>query len=77
MVLWRGDRINGWVAGIASHGSGFLSRGWLDTIEAPVGISDAVDNRTLSRASKVSHLQICLWDQNSHIFLFPGFFQQH
>ena len=39
MVLWRGDRINGWVAGIASHGSGFLSRGWLDTIEAPVGIS--------------------------------------
>ena len=39
MVLWRGDRINGWIAGIASHGSGFLSRGWLDTIEAPVGIS--------------------------------------
>ena len=35
---WRGDRINDWVAGIASHGSGFLSRGWLNTIEAPVDI---------------------------------------
>ena len=38
MVWWRGDRINGWVAGIASHGSGFLSRGGLDTIEAPEDI---------------------------------------
>ena len=36
MVWWRGDRINGWVAGITSRGSGFLSRGGLDTIEAPV-----------------------------------------
>ena len=38
MVWWRRDQINGWVAGIARHGSGFLSRGWLDTIEVPVDI---------------------------------------
>ena len=25
MVWWRGDWIHGWVVGIASHGSGFLS----------------------------------------------------
>ena len=38
MVWWRGDRINGWVAEIAIYGSGFLSRGGLDTIEVPVDI---------------------------------------
>ena len=38
MVWWRVDRMNGWVAGIASHGSGFLSRGGLDTVDAPVDI---------------------------------------
>ena len=26
---------HGWVAGIASHGSVLLSRGWLITVEAP------------------------------------------
>ena len=63
---WRGDRIHGWVAVIASHGSGFLSRGGLDAVELPRHSShpsslhcDAVDNRTFSRLSKVSHLQSC------------------
>ena len=32
-----------------------------------------VDNRTLSGSSKVSHLQICLWDQNSHSNFFLWF----
>ena len=33
MSLWEGA--HGWVAGIASHGSILLSRGWLITVEAP------------------------------------------
>ena len=85
MVLWRGDRINGWVAGIASHGSGFLSRGWLDTIEAPVGISGSHLHYTAMQLiiglypepQKLVISRFVFWDQNSHIFLFPGFFQQH
>ena len=38
MAWWRGDWIHGWVVGIASHGSGFLSSGGLDTVPAPVDI---------------------------------------
>ena len=38
---------HGWVAGIASHGSVFLSRGWLITVEASTQL-DAVVNLNYS-----------------------------